>query len=640
MWLTGVGLAFAQAVVILQPARIFMFHIVVAAISAKRVRTIHGVLRERIKGVLQRSSGLMRGADDLVQHLNPACRAARKHPHLRMSRVLMSLNDFDIPISFLDIDPPPSLIARVASVTVGLVIFVALVVVVLLPEILGDSLMEAIVTVSVNGVIAFFHSLSLIGTIGLPLALGIVIIGGIAWMEYQHYQFLMGTKWSLQKPTETTDIEREVENQHMDLDALAQLDEKMKKMKPNNWKFAMKAKVAQSGAEKTAAQGQKSLLDSVRAATNFRSKALPSMSSLVSKGLLPDIFSPTKKAGAGESDSDVDSLVTGSQVHRKYLRKPKNGEGKAAKSPLDNIRDLEQSWALKALGKTSPSGGSRFRKDPGLDDIVTDVLAERRKKPTADQTTELLSMFESSAQAAGGGAGAAAGNDESDMDADAEMQEKMELRRRRRERRRLAKTSNKRNLNDSPDNTLEGGVDSDTTAVLPVPTLDIGSMRRGSPPNIVMPQPGQAPSLANSQGISTHTLQNMVAKPIQLGGNDESGGESTDVNVRTANRRAGNRFNVGGSSNPKVALGAAGAQIAGNSAITGADMYDASSNNEKKTSELADLFSTAADGKDPFGFGALHETVGSNTSQELRKNRKHRRRVKAAGSDLDTEMDN
>ena len=48
MWLTGVGIAFLQAVMILQPVKIFMFHIVVAAISAKRVRTIHGVLRERI----------------------------------------------------------------------------------------------------------------------------------------------------------------------------------------------------------------------------------------------------------------------------------------------------------------------------------------------------------------------------------------------------------------------------------------------------------------------------------------------------------------------------------------------------------------------------------------------------------------
>jgi hypothetical protein len=132
----------------------------------------------------------------------------------------------------------------------------------------------------------------------------------------------------------------------------------------------------------------------------------------------------------------------------------------------------------------------------------------------------------------------------------------------------------------------------------------------------------------------------MAAKPIQLSGNDESGGESADVNVRTANRRAGNRFNIGVNSKPNGALDAAGAQIAGGSAITDADMYDASSNKDKKTSELADLFSTAANGKDPFGFEALHGTMGSDTSQELRKNRKHRRRVKAAGSDPDTDMDN
>ena len=77
LWLTGVGFAFMQACLILQPVRIFMFHVAVAAISAKRVRVIHGVIRERVKGVLSRTAGLMSGANSLVQHLNPACRAAR-----------------------------------------------------------------------------------------------------------------------------------------------------------------------------------------------------------------------------------------------------------------------------------------------------------------------------------------------------------------------------------------------------------------------------------------------------------------------------------------------------------------------------------------------------------------------------------
>ena len=33
----------------------------------------------------------------MVQHLNPACRAARSVPHLSLARLLILLNDFDVP---------------------------------------------------------------------------------------------------------------------------------------------------------------------------------------------------------------------------------------------------------------------------------------------------------------------------------------------------------------------------------------------------------------------------------------------------------------------------------------------------------------------------------------------------------------
>jgi len=46
---------------------------------------------------MMRTTGLMRDADALVQHFNPACRVARMYPQLPISRLLMSINDFDIP---------------------------------------------------------------------------------------------------------------------------------------------------------------------------------------------------------------------------------------------------------------------------------------------------------------------------------------------------------------------------------------------------------------------------------------------------------------------------------------------------------------------------------------------------------------
>ena len=54
-------------------------------------------LRRRARLILIRSGGAMRDADSFVQLLNPACRAARKLPHLPAARLIFSISDGDIP---------------------------------------------------------------------------------------------------------------------------------------------------------------------------------------------------------------------------------------------------------------------------------------------------------------------------------------------------------------------------------------------------------------------------------------------------------------------------------------------------------------------------------------------------------------
>ena len=49
--------------------------------------------------ILGRTFGLMRDSNAMVQHFNPACRAARMYPALPIARLLMSVNDRDIPLS-------------------------------------------------------------------------------------------------------------------------------------------------------------------------------------------------------------------------------------------------------------------------------------------------------------------------------------------------------------------------------------------------------------------------------------------------------------------------------------------------------------------------------------------------------------
>jgi len=55
------------------------------------------VLKAKVPKILSRKYGSLATKDALLQHFNPACRAARKFPHLGSSRLLLSIHDFDIP---------------------------------------------------------------------------------------------------------------------------------------------------------------------------------------------------------------------------------------------------------------------------------------------------------------------------------------------------------------------------------------------------------------------------------------------------------------------------------------------------------------------------------------------------------------
>eukprot|EP00981_Chlorochromonas_danica_P015821 scaffold14705_cov249-Ochromonas_danica.AAC.2 len=55
-------------------------------------------LNRRSRLLLARTGGAVRNALDLVQHFNPACRVARKIAHLPIARLLLSLNDIDLPL--------------------------------------------------------------------------------------------------------------------------------------------------------------------------------------------------------------------------------------------------------------------------------------------------------------------------------------------------------------------------------------------------------------------------------------------------------------------------------------------------------------------------------------------------------------
>ena len=85
-------------ITLLDPVKIWAKKIAVSEVAGVPICAMLDMLRDRSVSILRRKRGLMRNASSLVQHFNPACRAARAYPELPIARLLMSLSDYDIPV--------------------------------------------------------------------------------------------------------------------------------------------------------------------------------------------------------------------------------------------------------------------------------------------------------------------------------------------------------------------------------------------------------------------------------------------------------------------------------------------------------------------------------------------------------------
>ena len=204
MWLIGTGVGFLMDVFVLQPVRIHIEYVMLCAVTQSRVRLVHGILRDRAKGIVQRIRGLMRDAHALVQHINPVCRAARRFPHLPVSRLLMSLNDYDIPVNRLEDDgaclsPTLNFMFKMAAqlVIFGFVFFMLLLFT--LPKEIWENVLDAILSIFIGIGVAIFYFFSEI-SIGAAVGLGVAVLILFAVYEYKAYQSRLATPWKLAKP--------------------------------------------------------------------------------------------------------------------------------------------------------------------------------------------------------------------------------------------------------------------------------------------------------------------------------------------------------------------------------------------------------------------------------------------------------
>ena len=140
LWLQSLALAICQDIVVLKPIGIWVNFIAISSIVADSVHNITVLVKDRLRFVLHRTRGVLQMNSLMAQHFNPACRAARAVPHLNTSKLLIALNDFDLPVT----ERPKHILTLPFDYAYWL-FFMAVVVLVMLPEIFQEAMIETCV---------------------------------------------------------------------------------------------------------------------------------------------------------------------------------------------------------------------------------------------------------------------------------------------------------------------------------------------------------------------------------------------------------------------------------------------------------------------------------------------------------------
>jgi hypothetical protein len=97
-WMEGWLISTLLYLLILQPAHTILTCLITVRILSSKIQLLVRSMVVSHRHILSRSKGLLDVKRNcLVQHMNPACRAARQLPWLPFSRLLLSLRDDDIP---------------------------------------------------------------------------------------------------------------------------------------------------------------------------------------------------------------------------------------------------------------------------------------------------------------------------------------------------------------------------------------------------------------------------------------------------------------------------------------------------------------------------------------------------------------
>jgi len=169
---------------ILQPARIWLKWVALNSTVSSDMRQICDALAKRFISIIQRKAGVMRDANSLIQHFNPACRAARQFPRLAVSRFLLSMNDYDLP--FFSTRSAPLSQKRGLEWYIAFffaIVSSALAVLTWLALPLQDAVLELLATVVFNVAAYILYQIGLASAV-VAVLIFLALIGGVFVREW------------------------------------------------------------------------------------------------------------------------------------------------------------------------------------------------------------------------------------------------------------------------------------------------------------------------------------------------------------------------------------------------------------------------------------------------------------------------
>mmetsp|Transcript_16954 Transcript_16954/g.23330 ORF Transcript_16954/g.23330 Transcript_16954/m.23330 type:complete len:1147 (+) Transcript_16954:5060-8500(+) len=201
IWLISGVVALMEDILWIQPVQIYVKYVAIPLLAKNDFLALFYVLSSRAKSILSREDfKIMHNCHALIQHFHPACRVARMFPNLSAARILISLTDYDLPISHLLAGKHPQLhrwhssgYLSIFSNALGSIYWLfnffcrgVLVAYLSIPIFAQLSVLELCAAAFINGVVVALYCCTFVG---VGLVVGATVVFAALLLAFLHYLF-------------------------------------------------------------------------------------------------------------------------------------------------------------------------------------------------------------------------------------------------------------------------------------------------------------------------------------------------------------------------------------------------------------------------------------------------------------------